>query len=496
MSGIRTVTGKRKKNDGVRKICDCARKRWSECAHSWYLNFQWKGKQYRFSLDRELNRRIASKTEADGEAERLKTAIRDGKFRAGAPALESLTLTKLFAEYDRRYLQIHRKATAANTKSQTNVITRTVLPHPTKGDQPFGQWLVSDITTDTIEQYREIRRATAPIAANRDLALLRAMFAWGASKKRRHVADNPFRDGDQAAVRGISQKTERSRRLEAGEADRLLDACGTHLRALVEAALETGCRKGELLSLQWHQVRAHELFLPAQKTKTKQARTVPISGRLRSILDMRRHGPDGEEHASDAYVFGTETGERLTTPKRAWERAVLVAHGHKAEYVMRPAKVEGQKPVRTAVLTPESRARLRAIGLHFHDLRREAGSRWQDAGVPLQTIRGLAGAREHQPDVHVPCQHSSGFAGCDAGIRARQAIARNCKRSRKWRDSTALNGRDGGRTAAKYRHNPALAVMQVRLGVRGSLVRIQSSRPIKMGLFEKSSRPIFLIGHL
>jgi hypothetical protein len=30
---------------------------------------------------------------------------------------------------------------------------------------------------------------------------------------------------------------------------------------------------------------------------------------------------------------------------------------------------------------------LRSIDLHFHDLRREAGSRWLDAGVPLHTIQ-------------------------------------------------------------------------------------------------------------
>lgn len=380
----------RRKNDGVRKICGCARKRWSECDHSWYFNFQWKGKAYRFSIDRELNKRIASKTDAEAEAEKLKTAIREGKFRAGGPALESLTLAQLFAEYDRRYLQIHRKPSAKNTKSQVAVISRTILPHPTRGDLAFGEWLVSDISTDAVEQYRELRRA-APIAANRDLALLRAMFAWGTSKKRRLVADNPFRDGSQAAIRGISKKTERSRRLEAGEAEALLAACGPHLRALVEAALETGCRKGELLSLQWTQVRAHDLFLPAQKTKTKRDRTVPISTRLRAILELRKLDADGEEHEPDAYVFGTETGERITTPKRAWERAVLVAHGHKAAYVMKPAKVEGLKPVKTATLTPESRAQLRAIDLHFHDLRREAGSRWQDAGVPLQTIRDWLG---------------------------------------------------------------------------------------------------------
>jgi hypothetical protein len=233
------VSRQRRKNDGVRKMCTCARKRWSECEHSWYFNFQWKGQHYRLSLDRELNRKIDGKAKAEAEAERLRTAIREGKFRAGTVALESLTLTKLFAEYARLYLQIHRKATAVGLKSQVAVITRHVLPHPTRGDVAFGEWPVSEITTDTIEQYREARRSSA-IAANRDLALLRAMFAWGASQRRKLVADNPFRDGSQAAIRGISAKTERSRRLEPGEAEKLLAVCGPHLRALVEAALETG----------------------------------------------------------------------------------------------------------------------------------------------------------------------------------------------------------------------------------------------------------------
>src|SRR5206468_2751458 len=116
-----------------------------------------------------------------------------------------------------------------------------------------------------------------------------------------------------------------------------------------------------------------------------------ISTRLAAILAMRRTDPEGNNHPADAYVFGNEVGEQAKTFKRAWERVVLVAHGHKAEYILQPAKVEGQKPIRTAVLTPESRANLRAINLHFHDLRREAGSRWLDGGVPLHTIRDWLG---------------------------------------------------------------------------------------------------------
>jgi len=40
-------------------------------------------------------------------------------------------------------------------------------------------------------------------------------------------------------------------------------------------------------------------------------RDVPMSQKLRSILDMGRHAPDGKEHAANTYVFGNEVGERV-----------------------------------------------------------------------------------------------------------------------------------------------------------------------------------------
>jgi integrase len=79
---------------------------------------------------------------------------------------------------------------------------------------------------------------------------------------------------------------------------------------LIIAALETGSRLGELLSLQWHQVHGNDnvLLLPASKTKTAVARDVPMTTRLKAVLEMRRHGPDGQEHPFDKYVFGNEVG--------------------------------------------------------------------------------------------------------------------------------------------------------------------------------------------
>jgi integrase len=91
-------------------------------------------------------------------------------------------------------------------------------------------------------------------------------------------------------------------------------------------------------------------------------------------------------------VFGNDVGERLTNIKRGWHAAVLRAHGHKPVYVVKSVG-EGDRcrKVRTALLTPESQAVLRSIDLHFHDLRREAGSRWLDSGVPLHRIQKWLG---------------------------------------------------------------------------------------------------------
>jgi hypothetical protein len=44
-----------------------------------------------------------------------------------------------------------------------------------------------------------------------------------------------------------------------------------------------------------------------------------------------------------------------------------------------------------ATLSPASRAQLRAIDLHFHDLRHEAGCRWLEAGWPIHHVQEMLG---------------------------------------------------------------------------------------------------------
>ena len=111
--------------------------------------------------------------------------------------------------------------------------------------------------------------------------------------------------------------------------------------------------------------------------KTGRARELPISSRLAAVLEMAKLDPAGREYPPTAYVFG-ELGKRIKSVKKAWETTVLKAHGHEPEWVR-------------GSLSADSRARLAAIDLHFHDLRHEAGCRWLEAGWPIHHVQEMLG---------------------------------------------------------------------------------------------------------
>lgn len=378
----------------VYKICSCRNQ--VKCRHPWWFSFKRRGApQLRKSLDVVLEKHIDSKTSAEEEAGRLRIGIiatmadpastlltTRTRELLGLPApppasvLQVLTVRQLLDTYHERHLS--RTATSKKRLYEIGAIVRTSLPRPDGATAALGDWLVADVTADALERLREVtsqrgvhkteKRSNVvggSIAANRNLRLLRAAFNWAIDKGL--VERTPFKRGEKTTIK-LTQEQSRSRRLQEGEAERLLPACGAHLRAVVEAALETGCRRGELLGLQWQQVafgpRA-EIWLPAGKTKTGRARRVPISTRLKAILEMRRDTlrtelklKDDENLSGSLYVFGNEIGQQHGAIKTAWRLACQRANLH---------------------------------DLHFHDLRREAGSRWMDAGVPLSTIQRWLG---------------------------------------------------------------------------------------------------------
>ena len=75
---------------------------------------------------------------------------------------------------------------------------------------------------------------------------------------------------------------------------------------------------------------------------------------------------------------------------KAWETSVLRANGHEPFWTT------------NGKLDKNSRVALRAINLHFHDLRHEAGSRWLEAGMPLHHVKEMLGhANISQTDTYL-----------------------------------------------------------------------------------------------
>jgi integrase len=435
---------KRHHNGGVRKVCGCARRGWAKCPHPWHFNFRWEDKHYRFSVDQKLGRHVESKGEAEDLAGDWRKAIKAGNF--GQPVRRSeLTLREFTTIYEERYIAVERSATAEDHRSGLRVICDTMLSAPTGERIAFGAWRLADLTTDTIERYREARRAAGAGlgGTNRSLSRLRALLNWGV--RLGYLESTPYRRGGVSVVK-LSREVPRSRRLNADtdEEAKLLAACGPHLRAVVECALETGMRRGEILDLRWEQIEGMRLdgtgkiewaprvviALKAAQTKTKRDRKIPISSRLKAILEMRRYDPAGQPLPLTAYVFGNELGQKVDSTKRAWNSAVLKAHGY-------PVKLSKT----TMNLTPECRAALQAIDLHFHDLRREAGSRWMDAGTPLATIQRWLGHTKAS-------QTSTYLAGSDWGDhqamqRIEEARERQQQRGVEDRDDHASASQSG-----------------------------------------------------
>ena len=169
---------------------------------------------------------------------------------------------------------------------------------------------------------------------------------------------------------------------------RMLAAAGPHLQRLLFGAIETGCRRGQLLNLRWRDVNLtkKELTVRAETSKTRVGRVLPISTRLAAVLEMAHSAlsaslPESLEaeerakHVATCYVFGDAAGLRVANVKRAWETTVLKAHGY--------------PPVWTAQnkLGAASRAALKVIDLHFHD----RGATKPARGWPLHHVQHMLG---------------------------------------------------------------------------------------------------------
>ena len=164
----------------------------------------------------------------------------------------------------------------SSKKGVRSVLTARLLP-------AFGSTPLDRIAPAAVRKWFDAWSRTAPVGANRGLALLRQIMNFAVA--RGYIEKNP--------TRGIrsNRRPRRTRFLSREEIARLhraLDAetgRGCRTRAdIIRLLLLTGCRRGEILGLRRSEIRVDRLVLADSKTGP---RRVPLNSQARRILDSQ-----------------------------------------------------------------------------------------------------------------------------------------------------------------------------------------------------------------
>jgi integrase len=226
----------------------------------------------------------------------------------------------------------------------------------------FGSLPLRRFDTRMIEGYQSERllagkpkpnsdevRANKPATINRHVATLKHMFTKAVEWDM--VEEEVLKRIRRAKL--LEENNRRLRYLSKEECNALILACDKCLKSVVTTALNTGMRKGEILSLKWDNVDLRHGFILLEKTKNGERREIPINETLRATLSgiVRR--------LDTPYVFyNSDTGTRY---------------------------INLHKPFQTAL------KRAKINDFRFHDLRHTFASHLVMAGVDITTVKELLG---------------------------------------------------------------------------------------------------------
>lgn len=240
---------------------------------------------------------------------------------------------------------------------------------------PFiGDLPLEHIHNGTIKPFIdfELNRGLAPKSINNFIGTVTAVLNCAAREWRNDEGYPWLRQAVPRLTRlSVKGKQAQPHTLSWDEQDRLFSALPDYLSDAVTFAINTGCREGEVLKLQWNwlipipDIDTSVFVLPAEITKTQTARVVVLNSIATEIIN-KRQGIDPK------FVF-TRYGKSLGTLRTgAWRRA------------WKNVGLPTDSLVRKGV----------------HNLRHTFATRLRAAGVSLETRKALMGHAQTDITTH------------------------------------------------------------------------------------------------
>jgi integrase len=276
-------------------------------------------------------RSFLAKRDATAWARQAETQLDQGN--GIATARSNITLGDLIKRY-RDTVSPKKKSGAKETYRLNKLLTYSI-----------AQTKLPDLSPALFAQFRDRRLKDGQRTCRYDLVLLQhilklARLEWGIP-----LTTNPVEQ-----IKKPPPSKPRDRRLETGEFEKLRDAAlagsAWYLWPLVELAIETGMRRGELLKVLWVDLDIAARQLTIRDTKNGEDRTIPLTTRAATILQTLP--------LTDDCIFPISP----VAVRMAWDRMIK---------------------------------RAGIVGLRFHDLRHEAVSRFFELGLSVPEVALISG---------------------------------------------------------------------------------------------------------
>ena len=253
------------------------------------------------------------------------------------PAGSSLTVGELLRRYQTEVTALKRGYSSENCRINNML------------GYPVATVSVAKISSRHFAEYRNARlRKVGPDTVRRELTIFRHCFEIARKEWDIPVAKNPLHD-IQFPAPGLPRE---ERLTEEGAANlyRVIETLRNgYIASIIVLAIETGMRRGELISLLWKDVDLKNGTVRLHQTKNGRPRTVPLTPQA---IETLKH----IERQDDRVFPVSGNAVQLT-----WERV---------------------------------RIRAQLGGLRFHDLRHEAISRFFELGLSIPEVALISGHRD------------------------------------------------------------------------------------------------------
>ena len=286
----------------------------------------------------QIGRTFDTKGEAEAWAKIIEAEMVRGVYFSRKEA-EATTLSEALDRYEREISSVKK----GHLQEKKRI--RSWKAHP------LAKRFLATIQGKDIAAWRDtrIKSGSSANTVRLDLAIISHLFEIARKEWGMEGLHNPVK-----SIRMPSPPAGRDRRLHPGELEKLLECLSEEMNQVVRFALETAMRRGELAGMTWDMVDLKKRTITLPDTKNGQKRIVPLSSVAVAIL---------KERLSTRRIDGKVWDVGPDTISQDFAKACQKAG---------------------------------ISGLHFHDLRHEATSRFFEKGLNPMQVAAITGHKTLQ----------------------------------------------------------------------------------------------------